>query len=278
MSKKHTKMVIAYDFDGTLSPNNMQEYDFIPALHMKNKKFWDEVATHAKKQNADMISAYMYWMLHCARIHDVPVRKNDFVNYGKTIIYFKGVESWFKRINAYGKKKKVNVEHFIISSGIREMIEGTSIGKEFKKIYASSFMYDKDGVANWPALSVNYTTKTQYLFRINKESLEVYDDSTINKYVPQNERPVPFNNMVFIGDGETDIPCMRLVKDQGGHSIAVYRSGKVGAKQKAQQLITEGRTTLAVPADYSDGSRIDKAMKGIIDGISANTAIMDSGI
>ncbi len=271
-------MVIAYDFDGTLAPKNMQEYDFIPALKMTNKKFWDDVAAHAKKQNADLISSYMYWMLHCARIHDVPVRKNDFVKYGKTITYFNGVESWFERINAYGKKNKVNVEHFIISSGIREMIEGTTIGKVFRKIYASSFMYDTNEVANWPALSVNYTTKTQYLFRINKGSLDVFDDSTINKYVPQDERPVPFKNIVFIGDGETDIPCMRLVKDQGGHSIAVYRSGKTGAKQKAQQLIIDGRTTLAVPADYSDGSRIDKTMKGIIDGIAANTKVMDSGV
>jgi hypothetical protein len=153
------------------------------------------------------------------------------------------------------------------------MVEGTSIAKEFQAIYASGFMYDHHGVACWPALAINYTTKTQYLFRINKGSLDVYDNSVINRYVPPEERPVPFENMIFIGDGETDIPCMRLVKEQGGHSISVYNSHKNGAKKAAEQLLNDNRVTLIAPADYRGGKTIDHAVKAMIDKVEARSKI-----
>jgi len=273
MAKKLIRMAISYDFDGTLAPGNMQEYDFIPALNMRSKQFWPSVNDLAKKHEMDQILAYMYMMLEEARKAKVAVRKTDFKNFGANIELFPGVKDWFKRINAYAKTKGVRLEHFIISSGIREMVEGTPIYKEFKKVYASGFMFDHNGVACWPALAVNYTTKTQYLFRINKGSLDVHDNSIINKYVPKEQRPVPFEHMVFVGDGETDIPCMRLVKDQGGHSIAVYNPGKHGAKKHAQQLIKDGRATLFATADYQDGSAIDLAVKAIIDKIEASSRV-----
>jgi hypothetical protein len=273
MAKKLIPMAISYDFDGTLAPGNMQEYDFIPALNMLTKHFWDSVEDLAKEHEMDPILAYMHTMLEEARKAHVPVRKADFKTFGAGIGLFPGVADWFKRINAYAKSKGVKLEHFIISSGIREMVEGTPIYREFKKVYASGFMFDHNGVAHWPALAVNYTTKTQYLFRINKGSLDVHDNSVINKYVPKEQRPVPFENMIFIGDGETDIPCMRLVKDQGGHSIAVYNPGKRGAKTKAEQLITDGRATLAAPADYQAGGTIDLAVKAIIDWVEATSRI-----
>lgn len=270
MPKKLIPLAIAYDFDGTLAPGNMQEYDFIPALNMKSKEFWNEVKKKAKEQDADEILAYMDVMLRKAYSQQVSVRRADFKNFGSKISLFPGVDSWFKRINDYGKSKGVRVEHFIISSGLREMVEGTKIFKEFTKVYASGFMYDHNGIARWPAIAMNYTTKTQYLFRINKGSLDVHDNTIINKFVPKDQRPVPFENMIFVGDGETDIPCMRLIKDQGGHSIAVFSPKKKGAKSKADKLIVEGRANLSAVADYSAGGRIDKAVKAIIDKVEAS--------
>jgi hypothetical protein len=273
MAKKMIPMAISYDFDGTLAPGNMQEYDFIPTLNMRSKQFWTSVNDLAKEHEMDQILAYMHTMLEEARKAKVPVRKSDFKNFGAHIGLFPGVKDWFKRINTYAKGKGIKLDHFIISSGIREMVEGTPIYKEFKKVYASGFMFNHNGVACWPALAVNYTTKTQYLFRINKGSLDVHDNSIINKYVPKEQRPIPFEHMVFIGDGETDIPCMRLIKDQGGHSIAVYNSGKHGAKKHAEQLIKDGRATLFTTADYREGSAIDSAVKAIIDKVEASSRI-----
>lgn len=269
MAKKLIPMAIAYDFDGTLAPGNMQEYDFIPALNMMSREFWKSVNEISEQHEMDQILAYMWAMLRQADKADVRVHKKNFKDFGKNITLFPGVSEWFVRINAYAKVKGVRLDHFIISSGIREMVEGTPIYKEFRKVYASGFMFDHNGVACWPALAVNYTTKTQYLFRINKGSLDVHDNSVINKFVPQDQRPVPFENMIFIGDGETDIPCMRLVKDQGGHSIAVYNSSKRGVKKHADQLVEEGRATLSAAADFQEGSTIDGCVKAIIDKVEA---------
>ncbi|NTU53968.1 MAG: haloacid dehalogenase-like hydrolase [Chlorobiaceae bacterium] len=274
MAKKMVNMAIAYDFDGTLAPGNMQEYDFIPKLHMKSKGFWEDVSRYAREQNADQILAYMHQMLKKAESAEVRVTKSDFRKYGEQIKLFPGVAEWFQRINEYAKEKGVKVEHFIVSSGIREMVEGTSIAKEFTAIYASGFMYDHHGVACWPALAINYTTKTQYLFRINKGSLEVYDNTVINRYVTPEERPVPFENMIFIGDGETDIPCMRLVKELGGHSISVYNSRISESKLGAEQLLNDKRVTLTAPADYREGKTIDFAVKAMIDKIEARSKIL----
>ena len=269
MPKKLIRMAIAYDFDGTLAPGNMQEYDFIPALNMVSKAFWSSVKSLAQQHEMDQILAYMHMMLEEARKEKVAVRKSDFKQFGANITLFPGVADWFKRINACAKSKGVRLEHFIISSGIREMVEGTSIFKEFKKVYASGFMFDHNGVACWPALALNYTTKTQYLFRINKNSLDVHDNSVINTFVPKAERPVPFENMIFIGDGETDVPCMRLVTEQGGHAIAVYNGGKRGARKHAEKLVENGRATISAAADYQENGVIDLAVKAIIDKVEA---------
>jgi phosphoserine phosphatase len=223
LPKQLIPFAICYDFDGTLAPGNMQERDFIPQIGMTRKSFWDEVRARCKQHEADNILIYMALMLEKARAAHVPVRRRDFVNYGKGLKLFRGAEGWFERINRYGRAGGFRVTHHIISSGIREMIMGTVIKKHFKDIYASSYCYDHHGVAEWPALALNYTTKTQFLFRINKGEHNVYEHEKINQYVAPEERPVPFTNMIFIGDGETDIPCFRLVKEQGGHSIAVFQ-------------------------------------------------------
>ena len=271
MARKHIPLAIAYDFDGTLSPGYMQNYDFIPALGMKPKAFWNEVKELAKGQQGDEILIYMGQMLRKADAAAVPVTRIAFEAFGATVDLFDGVAGWFKRIDSYARKREVRVEHFIISSGLREMIAGTPIARHFKAIFASGFWYDQHKVARFPAMAVNYTTKTQYLFRINKGNLDVWDHTTINEYVSPADRSTPFTNMVFIGDGETDIPCFRLIKDQGGHSIAVYRP-RVHSKGKkyAERLIEQGRVHFALPANYREGGELDIAVKRIVDKMAAD--------
>lgn len=273
--RKKIPFAIVYDFDGTLAPGNMQERDFFPAIGMKSKKFWNDVKSLEKEKKADNILMYMKLMLDQARSKKVHVKKEDFVEFGRQIQFFEGILSdpeseglkggWFDRINAYGKESGLNIEHYIVSSGIREMIEGTPISSKFKAIFASSFCYDHYGIAEWPALALNYTSKTQYLFRINKKCLEVDEHKGINEYVPDEKRAIPFRHMIYIGDGETDIPCFRVVKDRGGHSIAVYRPCTKGAKEKCENLIRDGRVNFTAPADYRDGKKIDQLVKALID-------------
>jgi len=271
MGKNIPIMAIVYDFDGTLSPRDMQEYDFIPKLGMSSKKFWKEVQEKAQEYNSDRILTYMHCMVKKAQEKNVSVQKKKFREFGKEVELFKGVKSWFNRINQYAKKHDLRVEHYIVSSGILEMIMASPIRRWFKKIFASTFIYDSNDVACWPAIAVNYTTKTQFLFRINKGSLDISDDSKINRYVPQEERPIPFERMIYIGDGSTDVPCMKLVKEQGGHSIAVYSPHK--SRKKAHSLINQGRVNFVLPADYSKNKSLDKVVKSIIDKISATARV-----
>jgi len=267
--KKLIPMAICYDFDGTLAPGNMQEHNFLPSLGIEAAAFWAEVKALAKRQESDEILAYMKLMIERAHSGGIPVRRNNFQALGAKLEFFPGVRQWFGRARDYAREKNVKLEHFIISSGLREMIEGTTIAGEFAKIYASGFMYDENGVAEWPALAVNYTTKTQFLFRINKGTREAYDNSVINTYVPKEERPIPFENMIYIGDGSTDIPCFRLVKQEGGCSIAVYPKGDEVAKTRVEEMVSGGRVNLIAPADYSKDSMIDRCVIACIDRIEA---------
>jgi len=262
MGKKQAKMAIVYDFDGTLSPGNMQEYNFIPELEMSPKKFWSEVENKSRKDKSDKILTYMHWMLEKAKSKEIRVLKSNFRSRGKKVELFKGVKPWFNRINEYGTAQRISIEHYIISSGLHEMIDGTPIRGAFKKVFASSFVYDHHGVACWPAISINYTTKTQFLFRINKGCLDLWDDTEINKYIQKSERRIPFERMIYIGDGETDVPCMKLVKEQGGHSIAVYRPH--APRKKALSLIKQGRVNFVLPADYRKNKLLDKTVHLII--------------
>ncbi len=259
-------LAIIYDFDGTLAPGNMQERQFIPDVGMTPADFWREVDSLAEASLADGILTYMYVMLEKAKAAGMKVRRDDLVARSREIAFFPGVEDWFDRINLYGSKRGVRVDHYVISSGNYEIIEGTPIAHEFSRIYASKFLYDSDGVAVWPAVAINFTTKTQYLFRINKGAHDWKDSSIINKFIPQHERPVPFENMVYIGDGETDIPCFRLVKDLGGLSIAVYDQGR---DARAETYREEGRVNCVVPAVYTEDGGLDLTVKSYIDLVAA---------
>ncbi len=267
---------IAYDFDGTLSNHNMQEYDFIPKLGVTAEEFWRESELLGKKHNSDPILTYMYLMIKKARAADIPIRREDFVQNGEKITLFPGVETWFDRINDFGKSIGVRVDHYIISSGLKEIIEGSSIRDRFRKIFASSFMYDANGVACWPALAINYTTKTQYLFRINKGAFDESDNSMVNEYIPDNERNIPFSRMLFIGDGSTDIPCFRVMTNLGGHCIAVYNDAIPDAKEHVRNICAYGRrASLIFPTDYSPDSPIENAVKAILQKAAAEARLRD---
>jgi hypothetical protein len=266
-------MTIAYDFDGTLADGNMQEHQFLPEIGMTPSKFWSEVKRVTKEHQADEVLVYMNLMLRKADAAGVRVGREDFKARGKAIVLFEGVEGWFDRMTAYARTKRVELEHVLISSGNAEIFAGTPIASRFAHVYASKFMFDHHGTAAWPALAVNYTTKTQYLFRINKGAHDLSDNAAVNRFTPKAERAVPFENMVFIGDGSTDIPCFRLVKDQGGLSIAVYKPRAKGAHEKADAYVDDGRVHCVAPANYSEGSELDKIVKAQIDAVAARAAI-----
>jgi phosphoserine phosphatase len=269
MKPRKARIALVYDFDGTLAPGNMQEQSFLPAVGTDGKKFWAEAKARAKECDGDENLQYMQLMLEHSKKADTPSTRKTFKDYGKQITFFRGVEAWFDRINAFADTRGCGLEHYIISSGNKETIEGTSIAKHFKRVYASCFRYDANDVAVWPALTVNYTNKAQFLFRINKGIGNAHDNTTINRYTPEDERPVPFKNFIYIGDGETDVPAMKMVTYQGGKSIVVYQSGKRGGKKHAHDLVKQHRADIAVPADYSPDSVLDHAVKAAIQQIAA---------
>ncbi|MFA6829087.1 MAG: HAD family hydrolase [Bacilli bacterium] len=258
-----SKPIIAllYDFDRTLCTSDMQNYSFIPSLKIKSEDFWADTNYMSQKYEMDGLLAYMYLMIQKAKEKGLPINREAFVQLGKDIKFYPGVEGWFDRINAYGETKGVEIQHYVISSGNKEIIEGSSIYKHFKKVFACEFLYIDDN-AVWPKNLVNYTTKTQFLFRINKGALNMSDNDRVNQSIPHDERTVPFRNMIYIADGLTDVPCMKLVRDKGGASIAVYGRGK---KPTAQQLFEDRRVDFFTNADYSENSKIDLIIKKLID-------------
>ena len=263
-------VALIYDFDGTLAPGNMQEYDFIPAVGKSNKEFWHEANVLAETQDADPVLTYMARMIQEAQSKGLSLRREAFQDSGRNIRYYNGVEEWFPRMNAYAAERGIRLLHYVNSSGLKEIIEGTSIAGEFKHIYACSFLYNVDGIAYWPAVAVNYTNKTQFIFKINKGVEPVYDTRMVNQYMEENRRPVPFKRMIYVGDGMTDIPCMRLVKNYGGHSIAVYNPVDKGKRKDMNALIRDNRVNFVCSADYSEGSEMDTVVKSIIDKIAAD--------
>ncbi len=274
MERKVTAALI-YDFDGTLAPGNMQEYDFIPAVGKSNKEFWNDANTLAEQQDADQVLTYMARMIQEAQSKGLSLRREAFRESGRHVELYRGVKEWFARINDYGRSRGVNILHYINSSGLKEIIEGTSIAHEFKNIYACSFLYNVDGIAYWPAVAVNYTNKTQFIFKINKGVESVFDTREVNRYMEEKSRPVPFSRMIYVGDGTTDIPCMRLVKNFGGHSIAVYNPDETGQRRTLNDLIRDNRVNHVCPADYTEGSEIDVVVKTIIDKIALDNRLSE---
>lgn len=263
-------LAVCYDFDRTLSPEDMQAQGYIQSIGYDVADFWKESNSLAADNDMDQNLAYMYTMVTKARgrlVFNKEILKAD----GAKIKLYPGVDTWFTRVNQYGQEKGITIEHYIISSGLKEMIEGTMVAKYFKKIYASSFYFDDVGVAVWPAQAVNYTNKTQYLFRIKKGILDI-NDQKVNDYFDPDKVVVPFRNMVYIGDSDTDIPCMKLVNSNGGYSIGVYDS-ETQDKTKVFKMLREHRIKYFAPADYREGSSLEGLIKNIVDRTKTNEVL-----
>ena len=265
-------LAICYDFDKTLTPDDMQAQGYIQSVGYDVRRFWEETDELAHAHGMDANLAYMYKMVVEAEGNLVLNRK-ALMEYGSRVKVFPGVDRWFERIRTYGKENGVIVEHYIISSGLQEMIEGTEMARNgaFERIYASSFYFSERGLAKWPAQVVNYTNKTQFLFRIEKGTLDV-NDPAVNDYFPPDRIRVPFRNMVYIGDSDTDIPCMKLVSANGGHSIGVFNP-ETGRKEKVQKMLRDRRIRYYAPADYTEGSELDTLVRQIIVRTAANEAL-----
>lgn len=267
-------IAIMYDFDKTLCTRDMQEYTFIPSVGMEPNEFWEYAGKISGKEGMDNILAYMYCMVETAKKAGSPVTREALVACGKHVEYHPGVQEWFERINAYGRESGVIIEHYVLSSGLKEIIEGTSIAQYFKRIYACEFLY-RDGQAIWPKISVNYTNKTQFVYRINKGILDINNDKDLNRSLPETERRVLFPNMIYIGDGLTDVPCMKLVKQGGGHSIAIYHKEYM---DNAIPLLKHDRVDWMFEADYRKNSGLDKAMKMLIEILANENQLKDLSI
>ncbi|MCH9662304.1 MAG: haloacid dehalogenase-like hydrolase [Gammaproteobacteria bacterium] len=291
MTTKNANRIVAiiYDFDGTLAPGNMQEHGLLEKYGIDKKEFWRSADALAKLDDMDGVLAYMQLLIKRIRDKDAEMKRSVLTEHGCNIKLFDGIlakngdPGWFDRIKSYGNARDIDVdiEHYIISSGLEEMIKSTPIEKYFKKIYASKYKYkshNTDDIAEWPALAINYTCKIQYLFRINKGILNSWDNKKINQYMAENKRRIPFSNMIYVGDGDTDIPCMKMISHQGGYSLAVYNpkpTTKINGLHKCRKLVWQERANYAAAADYSRGSELENIIQTLVRKIAAEMDLKD---
>ena len=261
MEGHRTIVALLYDFDKTLCTQDMQNYAFIPSLGMAPGDFWAEANAFGRREHMDGILAYMYTMIRKSRELGVPLTRQSLNRCGRSISFFPGVTDWFDRLNRYGALLGVEVEHYVISSGLREIIDGSAIAGAFKEIYASEFYYDGEGRPVWPKLAVNFTAKTQFVYRINKGVLDVADDRTLNDSMPDDSKRVPFTNMIYLGDGLSDVPCMKMMRAYGGQAIAVYQAVN---REGVERLLRQRRVDFIYPADYREGTELEITVKRII--------------
>jgi phosphoserine phosphatase len=270
----HNIIAMVYDFDGTLSPQPMQEYSVLPEIDVEPKKFWNEVSKQTEQTKAEPMLVYMRHLIEEAFRKEVDIKRNDFKRLGKEVKYFKGVETWFDRINKFVKEHgngKVKIRHYIISAGLKEILEGVSIKKHFHKVFASEYHFDHRGIATFPKVLITDTAKTQFLFRINKGKEDILE--SINDHMPEQLRPIPFTNIIYIGDGLTDVPSMTVTRVGGGNSIAVYKNsgkGEKTARSICRKLLMNKRANLIAPADYAKNGLLEKSVHLILKSVIAN--------
>ncbi len=266
-------VALIYDFDGTLSPGNMQEFGFIQAIHQTPEEFWTKSDGIAKGQDASNILAYMKLMFDEARRSGIKLTRKDFRRYGADIKLYEGVREWFRNVNEYGESRGVKIEHYINSSGLKEIIEGSPIAKEFKHIFAGSFIYDENGEAEWPGIAVDYTAKTQFLFKIQKGIFSSRDAKRVNESMADENKRIPFTNMIYFGDGDTDVPSMKIVNMFGGNAIGVFDPANPQKRSTAQKLLRQGRVNFITPANYSRESRTFRIVCTIIEKIKVENEL-----
>lgn len=266
-------IALIYDFDGTLSPGNMQEFGFIQAIGQTPEEFWSKSDGIAIGQDASNILAYMKLMFDEARKSGITLTRDGFKKYGADIKLYEGVREWFRNVDRYGKEHGVVIEHYINSSGLKEIIEGSPIANAFKHIFAGSFIYDENGVAEWPGIAVDFTAKTQYLFKIQKGIFSSRDAQKVNESMADEAKRIPFTHMIYFGDGDTDVPSMKLVSMFGGNAIAVFDPSRPKKKETAQKLLRQGRVNFITPASYTKDSRTFRLVCAIIDKIKADNEL-----
>ena len=250
-----------YDFDKTLCTTDMEDYAFIPSLGYTPAEFWGRANAFGWENRMDGLLAYMYTMIQECAAQNIKLDRAFLNHCGESIQLFPGVREWFARINAFGESLGVQVEHYVISSGLREIIEGSGIAQEFREIYACEFYYNENGDACWPKLDVNFTNKTQFVYRINKGILDVSRDRELNDSMPDDSKRVPFTNMIYMGDGLSDVPCMKMMRAYGGQAIAVYQASN---RQGVEKLLADGRVDFIFPADYREGMELDRTVRDIL--------------
>ena len=250
-----------YDFDKTLCTTDMEDYAFIPSLGYTPAEFWGRANAFGWENRMDGLLAYMYTMIQECAAQNIKLDRAFLNHCGESIQLFPGVREWFARINAFGESLGVQVEHYVISSGLREIIEGSGIAQEFREIYACEFYYNENGDACWPKLDVNFTNKTQFVYRINKGILDVSRDKELNDSMPDDSKRVPFTNMIYMGDGLSDVPCMKMMRAYGGQAIAVYQASN---RQGVEKLLAYGRVDFIFPADYREGMELDRTVRDIL--------------
>ena len=268
-------VALIYDFDGTLAPGNMQEFGFIQAMGTTKEEFWEKSNSLAVDQDASDVLAYMKMMYDEARAKGISLRREDFKRFGRDIDFFEGVRGWFKLVNDYGAEHGVRVEHYINSSGLKEMVEGTAIAGEFKHIFAGTYIYNEAGEAVWPGFAVDYPNKTQVLFKINKGIFSARDSKMVNASTAENKKRVPFSHMIYFGDGETDVPSMKVVGMFGGNPIAVFDPQNEKKRAVAAKLKRQGRVRFVAPAVYTPDSKAYKLVCAIIDKIHADYILQE---
>ncbi|MBO5772243.1 MAG: haloacid dehalogenase-like hydrolase [Clostridia bacterium] len=261
-------VAIMYDFDKTLSTTDMQEFSFFPDLGVTAKEFWTLTNNMADKYEMDGILSTLLLMKKKAEEKGIKFTREYLKQCGRNIVFNKGVLDWFDRINKYGQSIGLNIKHYVISCGLKPMIEGTPIFEKFEKVFACDYIYDNDGVALWPALAINYSSKLQFLFRINKGIEKVSDDAKLNLHMEEEDRPIPQENMIYVGDGLTDVPIMKITRQCGGRSVGVYFE-----EGQSQYLVQDNRVDFFVKADYSCDSDMDKAIKAILQDMKANLTL-----
>lgn len=254
-------IALLYDFDKTLCTTDMEDYAFIPALGYTPAEFWSKANTFGRDNRMDGLLAYMYTMIQECAAQNIKLDRAFLNHCGESIQLFPGVREWFARINAFGESLGVQVEHYVISSGLREIIEGSGIAQEFREIYACEFYYNENGDACWPKLDVNFTNKTQFVYRINKGILDVSRDKELNDSMPDDSKRVPFTNMIYMGDGLSDVPCMKMMRAYGGQAIAVYQASN---RQGVEKLLADGRVDFIFPADYREGMELERTVRDIL--------------
>ena len=266
-------VAILYDFDATLATSDMQNFSFIPSLGLTPDEFWGKTKEFSEKTGCEKTLGYIYTMIAECKKRGIKMTRSFLREQGKGIKFWPGVDTWFERINKFGEENGVEVEHYLVSSGNKEIVEGCSIYKYFKMVYGCEFIFDENDEPIWPKLVINYTQKTQYFYRVSKGAFDINDDVGVNE--KNRNRRVPYSNIVYIGDGLTDIPAMILAKNNGGHSIAVYPEGREG--KVVDDLYHDGRVNYVAPADYREGKELDEIMRLIIKGVSINESLKQRG-